>query len=214
MEKALCIKKDSAIGYQEILATNSETIELGMGNHFLLGRNGRGKTTLLRSLAGSIDFLAGGAQAKVPVIFLSEDLYFDREISAKQIFHSLLRKAQATEALEFAERIDLAVKKPYAELSTGNKRKLAVLLAEFTAAAISNPIIMLDEPYTGLDDAVRNAFRQYWEATAAKVCRIIIAHPDQDSFQLPSAITISEGHIIHRQFDPPRTWQEIRQQLS
>ena len=50
-----------SIGYQSRLAAAEGDIELGSGTHYLLARNGRGKTTLLRTLAGVIKPLCGDA---------------------------------------------------------------------------------------------------------------------------------------------------------
>ena len=43
-----------AIGYTAPLVTFGESVELQGGTHFLLARNGRGKSTLLRTIAGSL----------------------------------------------------------------------------------------------------------------------------------------------------------------
>ena len=51
---SIVFEKDLEIGYDQSLAKFSETVELGGGTHFLLARNGRGKTTLLRTVAGSL----------------------------------------------------------------------------------------------------------------------------------------------------------------
>jgi ATPase subunit of ABC transporter with duplicated ATPase domains len=48
-----------AIGYTAPLAKFEQSVELGGGTHFLLARNGRGKSTLLRTIAGSLKKLSG-----------------------------------------------------------------------------------------------------------------------------------------------------------
>jgi len=47
------------IGYGTPLARIGSNTQLSSGTHFLVARNGRGKTTLLRTLAGSIKPLSG-----------------------------------------------------------------------------------------------------------------------------------------------------------
>lgn len=211
---SLRLLADTHIGYRESLASSSNEIALQAGNHFLLGRNGRGKTTLLRSIAGSIPFLSGTAEIDGTVIYLSEDLCFDRELRAKQVINSLVPPTNRPQALEFAELIELTMDKPFAELSTGNKRKLAIIIGEFTAGAKEKPILLLDEPYTGLDDFVRSQIRERWESTSEEICRIIVAHPDQDDFLLPNALTISDGKLDALPTNASRTWKEVRQNLN
>jgi len=78
-----------SIGYHERLAEVVEAdgnIELGTGTHYLLARNGRGKTTLLRTLAGVLKPLGGDYSCQGRCQLLSEDLVFDRELPAKLIF--------------------------------------------------------------------------------------------------------------------------------
>ena len=79
-----------AIGYGTVLATVGNEIELGEGTHYLLARNGRGKTTLLRTLAGLIRPLKGNYAVSGHCQFISDELSFDRELSAKLLLSSLL----------------------------------------------------------------------------------------------------------------------------
>ncbi len=211
---SITLEQGSSVGYGEQLASTQDEIHLGCGNHFLLGRNGRGKTTLLRSIAGSIPFLSGGVKKDGKVFYLSEDLSFDRELSAKQVIKSLVPASTRAAALEFAERIELAMTKPFAELSTGNKRKLSIIIGEFCASAHPAPIILLDEPYTGLDDFVRSCVRELWDSNADQVCRLIVTHPDQDDFLLNSALTISPGKLEQLPLESTRTWASVRQGLK
>ena len=120
-----------SIGYEGRLACvdgRDEGIVLEGGTHYLLARNGRGKTTLLKTLAGVLNPLGGDYSCEGRCQYLSEDLTFDRELPAKAIFKAFLKKGKYAEAIDLAQTLELDVKKPYGQLSTGNKRKVALLL--------------------------------------------------------------------------------------
>ena len=202
-----------SIGYDKGLAEVAEEISLAAGTHYLLGRNGRGKTTLFRTLSGMLKPLAGDFRISGNCRFVSEDLIFDNELTAPAILKALLDKESAAEALEFAKGIELDLAKPFGKLSTGNKRKVNLLLAEFGYRNDGSDIIFLDEPFTGLDAPTRQAFIDRWADVTNNVIRLVSAHPDFDDMPVPSALVISEGVLDHKQSDG-MSWGELRQFLN
>ena len=98
--------------------------------------------------------------------YLPEDLRFDPEITPAMIFRTLLPKARLRDALDLAGRIELDVKKPYGRLSTGNRRKTNLIAAEFSVKADAGNILLLDEPFSGLDAFARQAFEEIWKESA------------------------------------------------
>lgn len=204
-----------SIGYKDQLAVSDSEIKLSSGTHYLLARNGRGKTTLLRTLAGVIKPLGGNFTCKGRCQLLSEDLTFDRELSAKVIFKSMLPKASCREALVLAGKLELDLKKPYGKLSTGNKRKVALLVAEFSVTENSSDILLLDEPFTGLDAFAREIFQDLWANQDSGVLRLVSCHPDFDSMEMKSSILISDGEISHLSGGKtPRSWGDLKTQLN
>lgn len=214
-EPKIELSTDLSIGYKDCLAVSRGGIELGSGTHYLLARNGRGKTTLLRTLAGVLKPLAGGFACDGRCQLLGEDLSFDRELAAKIIFKSMLPKAGYREAMELAERLELDVKKPYGKLSTGNKRKVALLVAEFSVREGRSDILLLDEPFTGLDAFAREIFQDLWARRSAGVLRLVSCHPDFDSMEMESSVLISDGNITHlRGGETPKRWGDLKNQLN
>lgn len=204
-----------SIGYQECLAEAEGDIELGSGTHYLLARNGRGKTTLLRTLAGVLKPLGGGYACEGRCQLLSEDLAFDRELPAKVIFKSLLKKTSFKQAMELADKLELDVHKPYGKLSTGNKRKVALLVAEFSVQAGRSDILLLDEPFTGLDAFAREVFQDLWSNRHDGVLRLVSCHPDFDSMEMESSLLISDGKIVHLSGEnAPKQWGDLKTQLN
>ncbi len=204
-----------SIGYQERLAEADGDIVLRSGTHYLLARNGRGKTTLLRTLAGVLKPLGGDYSCEGRCQLLSEDLVFDRELPAQIIFRSLLKKADCKQAMELAGRLELDVHKPYGKLSTGNKRKVALLVAEFSVQEGRSDILLLDEPFTGLDAFAREVFQELWSKRQEGVLRLVSCHPDFDSMEMESSVLISDGKIVHLFGEnAPKQWGDLKTQLN
>lgn len=211
----IVMKSGYGIGYRECLATVDKPVELGSGTHYLLARNGRGKTTLLRSLAGVLKPVKGESRCEGRCQLLGEDLVFDRELSARVILKSLLPRKNYQEALSLADQLELDVKKAYGKLSTGNKRKVALLVAEFSVIEGQNDILLLDEPFTGLDAFAREIFQDLWRKRDEGVLRLVSAHPDFDSMVMESSVLITEGRIVHLVGEEaPKQWGELKKQLS
>ncbi|MEO8616187.1 MAG: ATP-binding cassette domain-containing protein [Luteolibacter sp.] len=201
------------IGYGSPLARFGQEVVLTGGTHFLLARNGRGKTTLLRTLARTLKPVSGNFRVKGFVQYLPEDLRFDPEISPAMIFRMLLPKGKVAEALDLASRIELDVKKPYGRLSTGNRRKTNLIMAEFSVKPDTGNILLLDEPFSGLDAFARQAFEEIWKASSSNVLRLVSCHPDYDSMVMPSAVMI-EGKNARHFNEQGQTWSGLKNLMN
>ena len=214
-QKAPTIHLDAGleIGYGSPLARFGEEVTLAGGTHFLLARNGRGKTTLLRTLAKTLKPLSGKFRVEGFIQYLPEDLRFDPEITPAMVFRMLLPKTKVAEALDLAQRIELDVKKPYGRLSTGNRRKTNLIMAEFSVKAGNGNILLLDEPFSGLDAFARQAFEEIWKESSASVLRLVSCHPDYDSMEMPSALLI-EGHNARHLHEAGQTWSGLKNLMN
>ena len=202
-----------AIGYKSPLGAFEEEVCLAGGTHFLIARNGRGKSTLLRTIAGSLKSVAGDFQVQGFMQYLPEDMRFDPEISTRSIFRSLIPNGSQVEALELADRIELDLKKPYGKLSTGNRRKAALIMAEYSIDPTRPNILLLDEPFSGLDAFARETFEDIWRSSSDKVLRLVSCHPDYESMKMPSVLMIESKTISHHQ-DPGQRWSELKHMLN
>lgn len=151
----------------------------------LMGANGAGKSTLLKILAGALRppkgeiRLLGGSlsssAARRQIGFLGHEsgLYGELTVLENLMFaarmHDLSsRTGRADQLLSQAGLKDMA-HRPVARLSQGIRRRVAIL-----RAVVHNPrLILLDEPFTGLDvDGYRwleNCFGE-WRAAQRAVC--------------------------------------------
>jgi len=202
-----------AIGYAVPLAKTESSVELCGGTHFLLARNGRGKSTLLRTLAGSLKKLSGDFSTDGFMQYLPEDMRFDAELTPKAIFRALLHKSRHEAAFALADRIELDVNKMYGKLSTGNRRKTALIMAEHSVMADRGNILLLDEPFSGLDAFARETFEEMWDRTATNVLRLVSCHPDYDSMRMPSVLLI-EGRKISHHAGESQQWCSLKTLLN
>ena len=137
-----------------------------------LGPNGAGKTTTIRCLldlirpnsgmlrVAGIDPQADPVAVRSLVGYLPGELKLDDNMTtegALRFFNSLRgNKAQWSYIEELSERLDLDVKRPIKNLSSGNKKKAGVI-----QALMHKPeILMLDEPTGGLDPLMQREVLQ------------------------------------------------------
>jgi ABC-type multidrug transport system ATPase subunit len=196
------------IGYNSPLARFSDELNLTSGTHFLLARNGRGKTTLLRTLAGTIKPVSGKFRVEGFLQYLPEDLRFDAHVTPATIFRMLIPKVSLAAALDLAARIELDVKKP-----TGNRRKTSLIMGEFSVKPNVGNILLLDEPFSGLDAFARQAFEEIWRQSSSNVLRLVSCHPDYDTMNMPSAVLI-EGKAGRHLASGDQTWSQLKNLLS
>ncbi|MBK1827050.1 ATP-binding cassette domain-containing protein [Haloferula rosea] len=207
------LSADLSIGYTQPLARTDSSIRLSHGTHFLLARNGRGKTTLLRTIARTLKSLSGTVKHRGKLQYIPENLAFDRELPPVAIFKAMLHKSRLADALALAERIELDVKKPYGKLSTGNRRKTNLIVAEFSIDPGSANVLLLDEPFSGLDAYAREQFEALWKESSEQTLRLVSCHPDYDSMGIPSALMIQDESIEHVT-DSSQTWSELKGRLN
>ena len=122
-----------------------------VGITLLSGPSGCGKTTFLRCLAGLQSYTAQHMELPPqPVMLFQEDRLFPWRTAAQHIT-DVLPKNRPGEAARWLELVELAGEggRYPGELSGGMKRRLALV----RALACGGGLLLLDEPFTGVDEA-------------------------------------------------------------
>ena len=120
----------------------------------LMGPSGCGKTSLLHTVAGLTDGV-GSAAVNGRVSYVFQDSALFPWLTAEENINVVLSDGPATMPralawLEAVELADCAGKYPH-QLSGGQKQRIAIA----RALAYGGEILLLDEPFRGLDEATR-----------------------------------------------------------
>ena len=164
--------------YGEFHALNSLNMHISPGEVYgLLGPNGAGKSTALRLIMGFLkpssgkamiaehDCWTDGVAARKKIAYLPGELRLYENMSGRQLvnFLSGLRDRPVRPDLDKMARIfDINIDTPMANMSSGMKRKVALLLVLDPYAEL----IIMDEPTNTLDPTMREALLD--EVKAAK----------------------------------------------
>jgi ABC-type multidrug transport system ATPase subunit len=168
--------------YRRHTVLDDVDLELRGGEAVLLmGRNGRGKSTLLRILAGLAKPDGGSVELHGSVGYAPQDGGLIDQLRPAEHFvlfgraRGLDRNAAVQQGRRLAEQLGWdALAAPVAgELSGGTRQKLNVVLA-----ALGEPdVLLLDEPYQGLDlDSVQRFWELLWEWRDAGRCALVATH--------------------------------------
>lgn len=179
----------------------------------LLGPNGAGKSTLLamlgtllRPTSGSIQFgtrdvSTGDDLLRAHIGVLGHDLFLYPELTAREnlsFFAALYGIADADDvarrALEHAGLLDRA-DDLVSSFSRGMRQRVAL-----ERALIHRPrLVLLDEPFTGLDDASTAALVGRLKALREDGAIVVLATHDLDLAEglLDEAVFLRDGRMVH-----------------
>lgn len=154
--------------YGTFRALDALNLEIRPGEVFgLLGPNGSGKSTALRLIMGFLkptqggawinnhDCWADGVAARQHVAYLPGELRLYENMTGRQIIQFLcdLRGQRETPDLDaLARRFDIDLATPLSRMSSGMKRKVALL----QVLVLHARLIIMDEPTNTLDPSMRD----------------------------------------------------------
>ena len=158
--------------YGHVKAVAGIDLEVERGEVYgFLGPNGAGKSTtirclldLLRPTAGQVEVLGldprrDGVAVRQRVAYLPGELRLPERMTGRQLVTAIGRLRGGIDdrrCAELAERLQLDLGRRLRDLSSGNRRKVALLLAFVPEAEL----LILDEPTSGLDPLMQQVFQQ------------------------------------------------------
>lgn len=197
--------------YGNCRALENLCLEIPKGEIFgLLGPNGSGKSTAIRLLLGMIRPSGGSAhiagfdcwdqsvEVRGQVAYLPGELRLYDNLTGRQLLDFLagLRgQTYGSEVDHLARRFDIDLKRPINALSSGMKRKLALLSVLLPRV----PVLILDEPTNTLDPTMRDELLdQLIEARKRGQTVLFSSHVLQEVERVCDRVGIlAKGKLVH-----------------
>lgn len=164
----------------------------------LLGASGCGKTTLLNMLAGLTPYEGriGNMPERISYIFQEERLL--PNLTVKQNVALVLGKnADGKKISEMLEKVELSGKEDAypAELSGGQAQRVSIA----RAFAYPSGLILMDEPFSSLDTALKirliDVFCRLWQEE--KRTAVFVTHDAEEAYMLAHrAVLLDEGKVV------------------
>ena len=206
--------------YGSVKALDNLTLKIESGKIVgLLGPNGHGKTTLIKTLSGLLSKDKGkvlidgkriGVGTKKIVSYLPERSYLSPEMKIKEVvsfFQEFYEDFDAKKADAMLGELSLDKESKLKSLSTGNREKVQLIMVMSRKAKL----YLLDEPMGGVDPAARDYILKTIISNYSEDATVIIStHLIQDVEQiLDEVVFLKEGKVmLHSDVDELRMEKE------
>ena len=197
MRRGIITITDLWKSYDTLPVLCSINLELASGHTYcLMGPSGGGKTTLLRILLG-LESADRGTVSADPSLRLTAVFQEDRLCETFSPIENIMMASGSAYKKEhiFQEACRLlpreSLTRPVSTLSGGMKRRVAILRA---LLAPSDGILM-DEPFTGLDEDTKQTVIEYIKEKSAGKLLLVTTHQEEDIAVLggePISLTASK----------------------
>lgn len=175
----ICLDRVSMAFGEKTIFTDLSLSFASPGQYALLGPSGRGKTTLLRLIAGLEKPVSGSISvpqdARISFCFQE-----DRLLPWKTVLENVaLACGDAETAKRWIARVGLSGEENSypASLSGGMKRRASLA----RALAYDAPILLMDEPFRALDDATHAKMLTLVREAAKDKLLILVTHDEADA---------------------------------
>lgn len=187
----------------------------GPGLYRFAGSNGSGKSTIVEVLsgflkpwAGTVEVCSVPATAKEARVLRSvcranPALYPSMTVRDHLTFAARLRQQSFDNVLDRVEKfgLDSWLDEPASVLSTGNTRKLWILMCTLN----DSPVVILDEPFNGLDDRGAEALIEEVDSWRLDRMVILISHAKPPSLDFDHTFVFQKA----TQESPPMSAQDV-----
>jgi ABC-2 type transport system ATP-binding protein len=184
-------------------ALDDVTLRIESGELFgLIGPDGAGKTTFFRIVAGVLQPTSGTVRVEAGATFgfvpqrfaMYEDLSVDENLTLRAKLYDVPTKLANERAADLLERVgmDRFRKRLAGALSGGMKQKLALVAALLTQP----PLLLLDEPTTGVDPVSRREFWALLNQLHHDGLTIVVSTPYMDEAEYATRIAfLDRGRV-------------------
>lgn len=196
---------------EKIIALDNLSLNIPIGSSFgVLGRNGAGKTTIIRILlqiyekdSGSILYNGKDIfKENIKIGYLPEErgIYLKYTVKDQLKYFARLKGLSGKEAerniKKWLERLGIPeyYNRKVEELSKGNKQKVQLI-----TALINDPeILILDEPFSGLDPVNIELFKSVFKELLEKKITIIFSSHRIDDVEefCDNVVLLNKGKIV------------------
>lgn len=179
-----------SVFYGEVVGLSKVDLELRPGITGIVGPNGSGKTTMMRVVVGLIDpteglvrvlgrspFLEASVRSRITLVPATENFYTGltgrKNLEVAFMCQGRKRKEARQLAQKALELVGLVEdgRRGYGTWSRGMRQRLKLGLA----LAGDSEVVLLDEPFLGVDPPSRNALRQHVEALGAQGRTVLVS---------------------------------------
>lgn len=211
--------------YGTVQALRDITLQMQQGETLaLLGPSGCGKSTLLRILAGlekpdsgqvlwdneDITFLPPEKRL-FSLVFQDYALFPHLNVLGNVMFGLIERKIPKTQAektaLEWLEKVNLQglERRKVTELSGGQQQRVAVA----RALAVNPRLLLLDEPFSNLDQQLREEVQNelLYTLQNSQNSTLLVTHDQQEAFKLASRVVLMRSGQIEQVGSPTDLYQ-------
>ncbi|MBI4883525.1 MAG: ABC transporter ATP-binding protein [Actinobacteria bacterium] len=190
-------------------------LEVPFGQHVaLVGHNGSGKTTLLRMVAGLLDpsggsayisgHRSGSASARASLSWLSDTPTFYDDLSLREHLHYVARLHSQSESSAPAEAraeellVRLQLENRGDDIPTSFSRGLRQKAAIAIALVRPFQLLLVDEPFVGLDEAGKQSLLELLdEAAGAGATLVVATHELAFVDRVHRLLALRDGELVY-----------------
>lgn len=193
--------------YGNFLAVDNVSLRVSKNQIYgIVGKNGAGKSTLINILTKSLYPSNGNLKISKNVSYVPSDPIFFKNLTVKELIEFQISINKPTEDYEkLCNYFEIDITKKTEELSLGNKKKLAIVLAFLK----KSDVIILDEPTNGLDPLMqKRLFKKLLEIKKNKAI-FLSSHNLEDVEKYCDIVSIFKNGKIEKEINLEENLEDV-----